>query len=81
MAQMNITKDMTDAQRIAVLKRHMKKFNNKVKRNHRVRRTETSFMDKYDSHNINAWTDASKYAEKYYGETMRQTTRYDNDWD
>ena len=28
MAQMNITKAMTDAQRIAVLKRHMKKINN-----------------------------------------------------
>jgi hypothetical protein len=30
--------------------------------------------------NHNAWTDASKYAEQYYGETMRETTRFDNDW-
>ena len=25
--------------------------------------------------------DASRYAEKYYGDIYRQTTRYDNDWD
>lgn len=42
--------------------------------------------DKFDAdiarmdENHNAWTDASKYAEKYYGETMRETTRFDNDW-
>ena len=81
MAQMNITKDMTDAQRIAVLKRHMKKFNNKVKRNHRVRRTETSFMDKYDSHNINAWTDSSKYLQEHYGERLAEQKSYESDWD
>ena len=27
------------------------------------------------------WTDASAYAEQYYGETFRATTRFDNDWD
>ena len=27
------------------------------------------------------WTDASKYADQYYGDTMRATTRFDNDWD
>ena len=31
--------------------------------------------------NWNHWTDASSYANEYYGETMRNTTRYDNDWD
>lgn len=31
--------------------------------------------------NIYQWTDASKYAKKYYGETFYETTRYDNDWD
>jgi len=30
--------------------------------------------------NHNEWTDASKYAEEHYGETMRETTRFDNDW-
>ena len=31
--------------------------------------------------NIYQWTDASSYAKDYYGETMYETTRYDNDWD
>jgi len=31
--------------------------------------------------NIYQWTDASSYAKEYYGETMYETTRYDNDWD
>jgi hypothetical protein len=26
------------------------------------------------------YTDASKYANEYYGDTYRSTTRYDNDW-
>lgn len=30
--------------------------------------------------NMYQWTDAPKYAEKYYGETFRETTKYDNDW-
>lgn len=27
------------------------------------------------------WTDASRYANEYYGERMRQTTWHDNEWD
>ena len=30
--------------------------------------------------NYNYWTDAPQYAEKYYGEVYRDTTRYDNEW-
>lgn len=26
------------------------------------------------------WTDASKYAKQYYGETFHETTRHDTDW-
>lgn len=81
MAQMNITKGMTTAQRIAVLKRHSKKFTKKLQRNQRVRRTETSFMDKYDTHNINAWTDAPKYLDEHYGDRVRDQNSYDKDWD
>jgi len=36
-------------------------------------------IDKMDE-NHNQWTDASKYANEYYGETMRETTKFDNDW-
>ena len=69
-------------ERMAMIRKSAAKFNKKVKRNNRVRRTETSFMDKYnDDENINAYTDASKYAKEYYGEVMYETTRFDNDWD
>lgn len=81
MAQMNITKDMTTKQRLAVLRRHSKAFTKKLNRNQRVRKTETKSYDKYDSHNINAWTDAPQYAEKYYGDAMRDTVSMDKDWD
>ena len=27
------------------------------------------------------WTDASSYADQYYGDVYRATTRLDNDWD
>ena len=45
-------------------------------------KVKRSFMDiPEEKQNIYQWTDESKYAAKYYGETMYQTTRYDNDWD
>jgi hypothetical protein len=31
--------------------------------------------------NIYAWTDASRYAKEYYGDTLYHTTKFDNDWD
>lgn len=31
--------------------------------------------------NIYRYTDESKYAAQYYGETMYHTTKFDNDWD
>jgi hypothetical protein len=34
-----------------------------------------------EGENMYQWTDASKYAKEYYGETMYETTRFDNDWD
>lgn len=33
-----------------------------------------------EGENPNHYTDASKYAKEYYGETMHETTRFDNDW-
>ena len=47
----------------------------------RVPKKARSFMDVPKESNIYAWTDASKYAKTYYGETLYETTRYDNDWD
>ena len=43
-------------------------------------------LDKFDreiakmDENYNQWTDAPKYAEKYYGDVYRDTTRFDNEW-
>tara|TARA_B000000557_G_scaffold122583_1_gene99445 strand:- start:3534 stop:3773 length:240 start_codon:yes stop_codon:yes gene_type:complete len=79
---MNIEKDMTRSERLAVIREHAEKFNKKLKRNQRVRKTETVSLDKYtNQENINHWTDASQYANQYYGDVYRETTRYDNDWD
>lgn len=36
-------------------------------------------IEKFDE-NHNQWTDAPQYAEKYYGDVMRETTKFDNDW-
>lgn len=36
-------------------------------------------IEKMDE-NYNQWTDASKYANEYYGQVYRDTTRYDNEW-
>lgn len=42
-----------------------------------------TFMDTPEdtSKNPNYYTDSSKYAQQYYGETYYETTRHDNDWD
>jgi uncharacterized protein (UPF0128 family) len=48
----------------------------------RVPKKARSFMDiPKEGDNVYAWTDASKYAKTYYGETLYETTRYDNEWD
>jgi hypothetical protein len=41
-----------------------------------------SFMDTPEdtSKNPNYYTDSSKYAQQYYGETYYETTRHDTDW-
>ena len=41
-----------------------------------------TFMDKAEdtSKNPNYYTDSSKYAQQYYGETYYETTRHDTDW-
>ena len=73
MSKLIIKKGMTTEQRLKAIK--------KIGKSRKVRRTETSVMDrKYDGENINAWTDAPQYAEKYYGERYRDTVSHDNDW-
>ena len=75
-----ITKNMTTEQRLAAIKKAADKFNKKMGRNNRVRKSETSFMDKYDGGNINAWTDGEKYLDEHYGDRVRESNAHDNDW-
>ena len=61
----------------AELKKEHEKFMKKQQKQRVARRTENSPLRNDDFY----YTDASKYADKYYGETFRETTRFDNDWD
>jgi hypothetical protein len=81
MSKIVITKNSTQSERMAAIKAASDRFNATLKRSHDVTKSETSMMDKYnDGDNINAWTDAPKYVEEYYGERARAQTSYDNDW-
>ena len=72
----------TQKQRMALIRKGSKKFNKKLKRNQRVRRTETSFLDKVDNGgNIYAYTDAPKYVDEYYGDRARAQESYEREWD
>lgn len=79
----------TQAQRMAMIRRVSKKFNKKLQRNQRVRKTETeSYLPYgypaskgYDDVNINHWTDAPKYLDEHYGDRMREQNEYEKDWD
>lgn len=46
----------------------------------KVKRVFADIPSEDVSKNPNYYTDEAKYADKYYGETYRATTRYDNDW-
>lgn len=60
-----------------ILRAEHNAFMNKQKRQTRARRTENSPLRNEDFY----YTDASKYANEYYGDVYRATTRFDNDWD
>jgi hypothetical protein len=46
----------------------------------KAKRSFMNIPDEDASKNPNYYTDEAKYANQYYGETFRQTTKYDNDW-
>lgn len=47
-----------------------------------ARKRQKNLTEQYDGGTPDFhYTDASKYAEKYYGDVYRQTTRLDNEWD
>ena len=75
-----ITPDMTQEQRLAVIKKRAKIVQKKFSKSRRVRLSETSFMDKYhDGQNINQWTDAPKYLDEDYGDRVRDQNSYESD--
>ena len=80
MAKYVIRKNMTQEQRLRAIKKAADRFNKKMGLNARVRRSETSFMDKYDGGNIKAWTDGEKYLDEHYGDRVRETNSYDAEW-
>ena len=64
-------------ERMKMIRAAAKKLQKKQNRSARFVREEKVKVDKDERY----WTDASSYADQYYGETYRATTRYDNDWD
>jgi len=74
-----ITKNMTQAQRLAVIKKRAKIVQKKFTRARRVRLSETSIMDRFGDQNINAWTDAPKYLDEYYGDRVRDQNSYESE--
>ena len=72
----------TQKQRMALIRKVSKKFNKKLARNQRIRRTETSFLDKVDNgDNIYAYTDGPKYLDEHYGDRARSQESYEREWD
>jgi hypothetical protein len=70
-------KMQTQADRMALIRQAAKNFQAKQTKQAAFVRKENEHLNEDERY----WTDASKYAEKYYGEVYRETTRFDNDWD
>lgn len=83
----------TTAERMALIREAAQKFKAKQKVLAKFKRDENtskkkknaSEIDKLDEEQIDRderhWNDAAKYANEYYGDAFRATTRFDNDWD
>lgn len=67
----------TTADRLALIRETARNFKAKRRMQAQFEREEKTQVDGTELY----WSDASKYADKYYGETFRATTRFDNDWD
>ena len=84
-------KDQNTAERMAMIRAAAQKFQKSKTKEARFVRTEklTAVRSKPQkagpvmdnaSKDERYWTDASKYAQEWYGEVYRETTKYDNDW-
>tara|TARA_Y100001937_G_C6901598_1_gene233549 strand:- start:26 stop:271 length:246 start_codon:yes stop_codon:yes gene_type:complete len=76
-----ITKDMSKAQRLAVIKRFAKKYNKKViVRDYTEKYADHTLKGVRDDININAYTDGAKYLDEHYGDRVRETKEYESEW-
>jgi hypothetical protein len=62
------------AKRLALIKKVAKKIERERKLSKSIPKIDSSI----DRYNINQYTDASQYANQYYGDVCRETTR---EWD
>jgi hypothetical protein len=67
----------TTAERMALIRAAAQKFQQSKTREARFVREEKV----QETSDERYWTDAPRYADQYYGEVYRETTRFDNDWD
>ena len=68
---------LSKSERLEMIREAAKRFQKRQAREARFTREEKVKVEKDERY----WTGASAYAEQYYGETFRATTRFDNDWD
>ena len=76
-----ITKESTYEERMNAIRAASKRFAAMKKREAYYTRQEVEPKKGQDlDENYNHWQDAPQYAEKYYGDKMRDTVAMDNDW-
>jgi phage antirepressor YoqD-like protein len=71
-----VGKKQTPAERMKLIREAAKKFKQKQQRLAKFQREESVVLTEDERY----WTDASKYAEEYYGDVYKATTKFDNDW-
>ena len=71
-----VGKKQIPAERMNLIREAGKKFKQKQKLLAKFQREESVAPTEDERY----WTDAEKYAEEYYGEIHKATTKFDNDW-
>lgn len=67
--------------KMAKIKTESKKARKVMLKARKNRKDPLSYLNVKEGDNPNHWTDGSNYAKEFYGETLFETTRYDNEWD
>ena len=70
----------SEKRRLALIKKTAKKYGIWKSKPKAKKIKPLNYDSSIDSHNINAYTDAAKYANDYYGDRMREQKTYDADW-